>query len=53
MYQQNEIVRLKEETQKIWSKLGHDKAAKSHEEKLGESHESVQKTITEASSVRF
>ena len=51
LYQQDEIVRLKEETQKIWSKLGREKAAKSHDSVLEE--HSDHKSISDASSVMF
>ena len=51
LYQQDEIVRLKEETQKIWNKLGRQKAAKSHESVHEEN--SDHKSISDASSVMF
>ena len=52
LYQQKEIVRLKDETQKIWSRLGQVKVAKS-QEKSQESMENGEKSISEISSVSF
>ena len=53
MYQQREIVRLKDETQKIWNKLGHDKPVLVHDKKPGDVSENADKSISEASSVRI
>ena len=54
LYQQKEIMRLKEETQKIWGKLGHDKAAKKEEKAKGtEEDENMDKSVSEASSVCY
>lgn len=53
MYQQKEITRLKEETEKIWSKLGHDKVTKSRDEKSGKLDADVDRSIMDALSVMF
>ncbi|XP_065067788.1 centrosome-associated protein 350-like [Rhopilema esculentum] len=50
LYQQKEIVRLKDETQKIWSRLGQVKVAKS-QEKSQESMENGEKSVSEVSSI--
>ena len=46
-------MRLKEETQNIWSKLGRDKVAKSHDIGIDEKSEHTDKSFSEASSVRL
>ena len=50
LYQQKEILRLKEDTQKIWDKLQQEKATKETKQATAAS---IDRSISEASSVCF